>query len=133
MNKKIIVIILAIIAVGGMVFFSLKNGDKKSDQAESQPNTEESNASIILFYGKGCPHCENVDKFIQENNIKERIQFDELEIFYDKDNAKLAGEKSKECGINSKELGVPFLWNNGRCFSGDVDIINFFKSQLGEQ
>ncbi|MFA5776919.1 MAG: hypothetical protein WC906_00515 [Parcubacteria group bacterium] len=129
MNKKIFIVMLVIIAIGGIAFFAFKNKNDNSQKID----TGEKNANIILFYWKGCPHCENVDKFIQENKVKEKIQFDELEIFYEKNNAKLMEEKAGECGIDTKELGVPFLWNSGKCFSGDADIINFLKSQLGEQ
>lgn len=128
MNKKIYLIIaLTIIAIGAVIFVGFT-----SKKESSLGTKEKTNASIILFFGKGCSHCENVDKFIQENNIKEKVLFEELEVFLNKDNAKLMGEKAKECQLNDKNLGVPFLWNNGKCFSGDVDIINFFKGQLGE-
>ena len=125
MDKKIYFIIaLAIIVIGGMAFFILRDN--------KQAAITESNASMILFFGKGCPHCENVDKFIQENNVKEKVKFDELEVFFDKSNEKLMEEKAKDCGVSTDNLGVPFLWNEGKCFSGDVDIINFFKSQIGQ-
>jgi len=128
MNKKIYLIVaLTIIAIGAVIFVAFS--DKKE---ASQKTGEKTNASIILFFGKGCPHCENVDKFIQENKAKEKVSFEELEVFLNKDNAKLMEEKAKECQLDAKSLGVPFLWNSGKCFSGDVDIINFFKGQLGE-
>jgi hypothetical protein len=131
MDKKVWLMgILGLAILGIIVFFSVRK-DNNSDKSGSKSNV--STADIILFYGDGCPHCANVDKFIAENNVKEKIKFDELEVFNNKDNAALMGEKAKACGISDDKLGVPFLWNNGKCLSGDVDIINFFKSQIGQQ
>ena len=34
----------------------------------------------ILFYGKGCEHCNTVEKFIVKNKIQEKFNFIELEV-----------------------------------------------------
>jgi hypothetical protein len=80
-----------------------------------------------LFYGIGCPHCAKVEEFIRENKIKEKIAFEEKEVYFNKENAKQLIEVAKKCGFNEKEIGVPFLWNgeNQRCIVGDEPIINF--------
>ncbi|MFH0969780.1 MAG: hypothetical protein V1804_04690 [Patescibacteria group bacterium] len=128
MNKKILLTgVLGLAVLGMIMFFSVKKNNNLGNVASR------SNADIILFYGDGCSHCANVDKFIAENNVKEKIKFDELEIFKNKENSSMMEEKAKACGINLNELGVPFLWDKGQCLSGDADIINFFKSQIGEQ
>lgn len=127
MDKKFLLAgILGIAVLGLIVFFSTRSGDKTTDQ-----NKE--NADVILFYGIGCPHCENVDKFIEENGVREKIAFEKLEVFKNKENFEIMRKKAETCGLDQDSLGVPFLWNKGQCFSGDVDIIDQFKSQIGEQ
>jgi glutaredoxin len=87
---------------------------------------------IVLFYGIGCPHCAKVEAFIKENKIKEKIAFEEKEVYFNRENAKQLIEVAKKCGFNEKEIGVPFLWDGEgqRCIVGDEPIINFFKEKL---
>ena len=87
---------------------------------------------IILFYGIGCPHCAKVEEFIRKNKIKEKIAFEEKEVYFNRDNAKKLIEVAKKCGFNENEIGVPFLWDgeNQKCIVGDEPIINFFKEKL---
>jgi glutaredoxin len=101
-----------------------------SREKNSSPNQDLK--GIVLFYGIGCPHCAKVEAFIKENKIKEKIAFEEKEVYFNKENAKQLIEVAKKCGFNEKEIGVPFLWDgeNQKCIVGDEPIINFFKEKL---
>ena len=95
-----------------------------------QPNQAENNSSgtdMILFYSLSCPHCKNVSDHIGENNIKDKYSFTELEISENQKNSAKLIEKAEECGYDTKNLGVPFLWTGEACLMGDVSIIDFFK------
>ena len=126
MGKKNIkyIIIVAILAVIAGVVFVLLNNNIPCD------------SDIILFYGLGCPHCANVDKYMKDNAVKEKITICKKEVFYHKDNAKVFEEKAVACGLPTENLGVPFLWDGSgqfpKCYSGDQDIINFFKEKIGK-
>lgn len=89
---------------------------------------------IILFYGNGCPHCKNVDEYIMEGGVREKVQFQSLEVFNNKDNAGLLVELAKKCGMDSQQIMVPFLWNgaSSACIIGDSDVIDFFRSKTVE-
>lgn len=65
-----------------------------------------------------------------QNNVTDKIQIDQREVFANRNNAKLMGEKAVQCGMNKDNLGVPLLWVNGKCYSGDQDIIQYFKDQI---
>jgi glutaredoxin len=114
---------LGIFIVLGIGFYFLKGKNSSQDQDLK---------GIILFYGIGCPHCAKVEEFIKTNKIKEKIEFEEKEVYYNKENAQKLIEIAKKCGFNEKEIGVPFLWDgeNQRCIVGDEPIINFFKEKL---
>jgi glutaredoxin len=126
MKKNILIVAGLLIIAGIVVFavFSRKNNNPGGGNTESLDG-------IILFYGQGCPHCANVDKYIAENNVKDKVTFAELEVFLNKDNAKLLEEKAVICGLATDSIGVPFLWDGSKCISGDQDIINFFKEKIG--
>lgn len=86
----------------------------------------------VLYYGDGCPHCDNVEKYLQENGIKNKISFEEKEVYKNKDNAERMAEDASYCDIDVESFGVPFLWADGKCFMGDEEIINFFKQKTNE-
>lgn len=83
----------------------------------------------ILFYSNYCPHCQNVEKYINENNIKEKYSFTELEVADNQDNAVILAQKAAKCGIDTDNIGVPLLFDNGACFLGDIDITTYLSSK----
>lgn len=96
-----------------------------------QPKKEISLEQTILYYGDTCPHCLIVNKFLEENKIQEKFSFEHLEVYKNKNNARLLSESAKKCGIDENQIGVPFLWSEGKCLVGDENIINFFKEKTG--
>lgn len=85
---------------------------------------------MILFYGDTCPHCKIVEQYINDNNIKAKLQFTELEVFNNKANSALMLKKAKACQLDTtKGMGVPFFFDGQNCLLGDQDIINFFKTK----
>lgn len=127
MNKNIkgvLVVIIVLIVVVGAIFLV---GYKQNNQGQAAEK------GIVLYYGDGCPHCAVVDAFIKENKVEENVSFDNKEVWNNKDNQKSLAEKVVKCGLSQEQIGVPFLWDQdtGKCLTGDVDIINFFKQKIG--
>ena len=123
--------IVQIVILGGIIFiiatFYFLNEKKNRELLESAKD------KMIFFYGETCPHCANVEKFFEENEIEKEIQFEEKEVYNDKNNAKLLILVAKrKCNLKENEIGVPFLWDgeNSKCTVGDQPIINYFKEKL---
>lgn len=130
MNKTA-VIIVAIIFLG-MIFWGWQSGFfarvfTGPTKAEPIPG------GIILFYGDGCPHCENVDNFIEENNIKDKVSFSNLEVWYNKKNQNILAQIVKKCNLPIDQIGVPFLYDGQNCLIGEDQAIDFFKNEAGIQ
>jgi glutaredoxin len=123
-NKLLTIIAIIVIVFIGILYFGYTSGNLQ--KIFFKPKVEVN--GIILFYGNGCSHCENVDKFIKENNIEDKIKFTKLEVFNNKENADILIEKANACGLPTDKIGVPFLWDGKNCISGDVDIIKFFEN-----
>jgi len=121
MNKKFLplIVIAIIILIGGVFVWSKNKNNQPSDTT-----------GLIYFYGQGCSHCAKVDEYIVTNKVKEKIDFDEREVFFNRNNAVLLSELAKKCGLNENEIGVPFFWDGSKCIVGDADIINFFKEKI---
>ena len=135
MNKKIIIPTILFIAILVFSFFVLSQEKNKNQPQTNKPTKEENQQTnkVILFYGDGCPHCAIVEKYIEENKIKDKISFAQKEVYYNQSNAKELEEKAKICGLPTDSIGVPFLWNGEKCLIGDQDIIDFFKQKTDGQ
>jgi glutaredoxin len=125
MNKKILMVVLAIVVLGVASFLIFKN---KKEEAQKTINSSE----MIFFYGQGCPHCVNVEKFLEENrSVEEKVKFEKLEVWKSKENTQLMIERARNCGLSEKNLGVPLFWDGSNCLIGDTDIIDFLKNKSG--
>ncbi|MFA5069829.1 MAG: glutaredoxin domain-containing protein [Patescibacteria group bacterium] len=85
----------------------------------------------IFFYSNGCGHCQKVKEYIAENNIKNAVSYREVEAFATQENLDLFNEKSAACGIAENERGVPLVFENGECYFGQFEAIDFFKKKAG--
>jgi hypothetical protein len=96
-------------------------------------NTREdilSDDTILFFYGYNCPHCQNVEKFIDENSLRTRLKLEYFEVANNSGNlAKLRTYASK-CGYNTGSLSVPFVYNAGSCYEGEDKVTEFLKSKM---
>jgi glutaredoxin len=134
MNKKVIIPTILFIAVLVFAFIILfKNREDNLSNNSAEENQQPKETQIILFYGIGCPHCAIVEDYIKNNNIKERLSFEEKEVYYNRKNADDLAAKAKICGIPTDYIGVPFLWDGSKCYIGDQDIIDFFNQKINEK
>lgn len=124
---------LAIVPFLFFAFFLAGCAFQNQDTQNQNAQINQDDSSIIFFYGEECPHCQAVEEYFSKNNVSEKVEFSQREVYHEKGNAALMAEKAKVCGIGEDELGVPMLWNEGRCLFGDVDIINFFNEKLNEE
>lgn len=122
MNKfGIIIVLITILILGGGAFLISKNGSQPIPTLE--PGTYE------YFWGDGCPHCKIVADFFESWDSKNKISITKYNVWNDKAGANLLAERAKICEIKPSEMGVPFLVTpEGKCFSGDIEIINYFKN-----
>jgi len=160
-NKKIIIAGFLVIVVLIFSFLMLGRGEKKESPSPSANNQKEisqaipnpsaneeesvtfkeenlpsplfEEGSLILFYGDICPHCAEVEEFIEEHKIRERLNLIEKEVYRNSENAKELLEKAKACNIPSNAVGVPFLWDGKRCLVGSLEIINFLKERINQR
>lgn len=122
MKKSYLIYLLAFTAVIGLIILAYMQNNKINIPSDGK---------IIYYYGDGCPHCANVDKFFTDNKITEKIQFEKKEVYNNTTNSEEMSAKAKICKISENKIGVPFLWTGSGCVIGDKPIIEFFKEQTG--
>jgi len=119
-RKAYIIVAVAFVVIAGFIVWGMKQ--------TSGPQSD-----IIYYYGKDCPHCKNVGKFLDDNKIAEKVQFEKKEVEANVKNALEMQKRAKDCNIDLKNLGVPFVWAKGKCYMGEPDVENFFKQEAGIQ
>lgn len=128
-NRKIYIAGLALaIVIVAVIYGNMKiTSNADVPIAEKLDGTEE--FGIIYYFGKECPHCVNVQKFLDENKIAEKVMFTKKEVWHNAENAIDLNAKAEECGLDKSKIGVPFLYANGKCFVGEIEVENFFKNE----
>lgn len=112
------------------VYWGIKSAPQiEAPLAEKMNGTEES--GVIYYFGKECSHCIKVTKFLEDNKISEKVMFSKKEVWHNKVNAQEMEEKVVECGLDKSEIGVPFLYANGKCHIGEIEVVDFFKKEAG--
>ncbi|MCX6720534.1 MAG: hypothetical protein NTW11_01905 [Candidatus Staskawiczbacteria bacterium] len=132
MDKGIFITIgIIVVALGtlvGAIYFTGGFGQG----GDVTPTTDVNTKGIILFYGRECPHCKDVEDFISANNIAGKVSFVQSEVWHNKSNAALLGQKVQICKITTDTVGVPFLFDgNNKCYIGKPDVIDFLNAQAG--
>ena len=122
-GQALLITILATVAiiVVGAVIFSSKNSD-----ADKNSNTP----PIVhqYFWSETCPHCANVAEFMESWEGKDKLEIEKFEINQNSDSRSKFYSAGILCKIPQTELGVPLLVTpEGKCFNGDVPIIEYFE------
>lgn len=129
---KIKILIPSILFVFVVIIALIAFSKPAPNSENSAVFTEESTApsGIVLYYGIGCPFCEQIDAYIEEKGIDEVVTFEHKEIYYDRDNASELALVASVCEPPLDNIGVPFLWDGENCFIGMPDIVNFFDQKV---
>lgn len=124
MDKKVLAVVATItVLIVGVIVWGMTSNNANA------PVTEVS--GTVYYYGAECPHCKRVNEFLEENKISEKVTFTKKEVWHDNGNAKEMTQAATQCGIDKKDIGVPFIFDNGSCLIGEPDVKKFFSEKAG--
>lgn len=119
--KKFVLItgLITILLIAGFAYFTSINKQKET----SLPANHE------YFWLTTCSHCKNVADFMESWSGKDKLKIDKYEVASDRAKAQVLVERGNYCSLPKESLGsVPLLFTpEGKCFLGDVDIIEYLK------
>lgn len=94
------------------------------------PSQNETNNSICIyfFYGNGCPHCANIEPFIQEMAAKYPVQVKPFEIYYNSTSQEMFRDFIQRYGISMD--GIPAIFIGDRAFIGEDSIRNNLEDSI---
>lgn len=124
-RKEVIAVALGVFAIGIFSVWAVVDS-KKTDPTVSET------ADIMLYYGKECPHCKNVDDYLEKNGVAKKVTYITKEVWHNKINNAEMVKQAESCGIKKENLGVPFLSVRGKCFTGEPDVIKAFEQEMSK-
>ena len=101
------------------------------DTALEDIKYDKNKVNIYLFWGNGCPHCEDFLDFLEENtDYKELYTLNTFEVWYNQDNYNLMNEFAT--ALDEDVMGVPFIVIGNKSFKGfssslEEEILNAIK------
>lgn len=117
-NTEVLIGVGLVVLIGAIVAWGVYD---RNESDEGPPGED-----MTLYWGDGCPHCENVEKFLEEKKVADKVDFLRKEVWKDRANAKEMERRARNCGIPAKDIGVPFLFSDGQCFVGEPNVENEF-------
>ena len=132
-NKKVIGIILGVVSV--MIIALVIWGVRQPKRMPFSPGSSNGDvqADIIYYFGQGCSHCDNVEKFLADKKISEKVLFASKEVWQNRNNESEMESRAQECGLDPTKVGVPFVFSREKCYVGETEVENFFKKEAGVQ
>lgn len=132
--KKVVAIIVAFMLIIVFAIIAWGSGQSKvtSKDVTMVEAAGEFKPDMIYFYGQECARCKNIDQFVKENKIDEKISFTQKEVWHDGSNVMEMQERAKECQLDPEKVGVPFLWARGKCYIGEVEVEKFLKTEVSK-
>lgn len=128
MKNKIVVLITVILSISIVVLISNNMKDNKeiklTDMTENNISYSKEKINIYLFYGEGCPHCEELKNYLNSLDNKEKSYFNiyTFEVWNNSTNQQFMKESAKS--LNKEVSGVPFLIIGNKTFEGYSESMN---------
>lgn len=146
MIKKIIsFLVILLVVVGLYKFLSIPPKTAITPQTDNTVNSSNAdiykdnpiydNPDLIFYWGNGCPHCKNVEDWLDKNNADKKIKVNYKEIYYnDQNRTELINTAKQYCSeiVTNDGIGVPVGFDpvNKKCIQGDTPIIDFLKLKI---
>jgi len=161
--KNFVYLLITIVVIGSAGYFIFRGNGKTAtseNKSSTADNTSENSGKTVegdiimpgaiatLYYGDGCSHCANTEKWLLENGylpkstpVKQadvdswignvKVKFNLKEVWYNKSNSAELSAAAKELGLSDDSVGVPFLYDsaNKKSYVGETDIKSFFESR----
>lgn len=116
MTKQIVALVAIILFLFGTLFLVYL---LTSRSPASTPSTVKlPPKAFIYFHGLTCPNCQELNEWIKQNKIDQKVKYQKLEVYYNKDNAALLEQAAAVCNLPANQIGVPFVYVRGKCYIG---------------
>ena len=90
-------------------------------------------AEYLYFFGATCPHCQELNKIMNDEGLFSKISVEKREVWFNEENQALFQEKITELGLEEWRVWVPFVYDkvSGEHAVGVDPALTLFKNRLG--
>lgn len=111
--------------------YDVKSVESGETITSSYNQVEDNKKNIVFYYSVTCPHCADVEDWMKENGVEEKIKIEKKEVYNNKANAFELTKIAAKCGLDTDSIGVPFLYTpDGRCLIGTPNIIDYLSEVI---
>lgn len=97
----------------------------------AHPSQAGNSTCIYFFYGTGCPHCAQIEPFLNEMEIKyQDIEIQKFEIYDNRPNLVLLNNYFNAYGVPETERGVPTIFIGNTVLTGDKPIFENLENEI---
>lgn len=121
---KMVILLIGFLIFGTYLLFLFTNKSIIGSNLQLAKN------KIYYFFGNTCDHCQDLDKYLKEKKTSRKLKFEKLEVFENLDNKALMKQAVLDCKITEASVGVPFIYENKKCFIGIDEAKKFFDKKL---
>ncbi|MCL4366834.1 hypothetical protein M1563_01550 [Patescibacteria group bacterium] len=140
-NKKVTLGLLVgalVLIIAGFLFTNklsnisnIKTSTQTTNLSLAMPTPEQVDPSqITFFYSASCPHCLEVEQWMQQNNFESQVPIVKKEVSQNQKNSQELIKTAVACGLPVDTIGVPFLAAEGQCYIGTPDVIKYLSKKL---
>ncbi len=114
-------VLIIIILIGIVCFFASNKKTTNTtfkSQKESDIKFDNKKINIYVFWGDGCPHCEELNLFFNnlDNKYKSYFNIYSFEVWNDDENNDLMNKMASK--LNEEASGVPYIIIGKKTFTG---------------
>jgi len=138
MNKQTLITSIFLLVIIGLLTVIVVGSKSKTQETTTVQNNQNISETTVVgdkipifFYGSTCPHCADVEKWMNENKVEEKITIVKKEVYDNRQNSQELTEAAKNCSLPTDSIGVPFLYTEGKCLIGTPDIIKYLSEKAG--
>ena len=87
--------------------------------------------ALYFYYGDGCPHCAQVEPFIEQMAEKyPDLEVFQYEVYHNSVNSSMLTQACESYGVPPNQRGVPIAFLNGTYFLGDRPILDNLENEI---
>jgi len=127
-------VFIAVIVMGSQQAEDLAVDDNNQQIAQVLNEDGEEVTVDIFYWGTTCPHCHDVQEWMEDNAVEEKIGVISKEVYENQANSTDLTAKAKSCDLDTRRgVPVPFLYTiEGDCLIGTPDIIEYLEERISQ-
>ena len=127
-------VFIVVIVMGSQQGEGLPLADNGQQTEQEGTETVEKVDADIFYWGTTCPYCHDVQDWMEEQGVEEKIEIISKEVYNNRANSLELSARARSCDLDAdRGVPVPFLYTiDGDCLIGSLDIIEYLEGRIAE-